>query len=91
MITQLNDGAHELSDGAEQLNDGVVELNNGMIQFNEEGISQITSLVGSDADDAIDTIKKVINLGKDYQSFAGKADDMDGSVTFIYKTEGVTK
>ena len=90
-VTQLNDGAHELSDGAEQLNDGVVELNNGMIQFNEEGISQITSLVGSDADDAIDTIKKVINLGKDYQSFAGKADDMDGSVTFIYKTEGVTK
>ena len=66
----------------------MVELNNGMIQFNEEGISQITSLVGSDA---IDTIKKVINLGKDYQSFAGKADDMDGSVTFIYKTEGVTK
>lgn len=44
----------------------MVELNNGMIQFNEEGISQITSLVGSDADDAIDTIKKVINLGKDY-------------------------
>lgn len=60
-----------------------------MIQFNEEGISQITSLVGGDADDAIDTIKKVINLGKDYQSFAGKADDMDGSVTFIYKTKAL--
>lgn len=90
-VTQLNDGAHELSDGAEQLNDGVVELNNGMIQFNEEGISQITSLVGADADDAIETIKNVIKLGQDYQSFAGKADNMEGSVTFIYKTEGITK
>lgn len=90
-VEQLNDGAKQLSDGAEQLNDGVIELNNGMIQFNEEGISQITSLVGSDADEAVETVKKIIELGKDYQSFAGKADDIDGSVTFIYKTEGVTK
>lgn len=90
-VNQLNDGAKQLSDGAEQLNDGVIELNNGMIQFNDEGISQITSLVGSDADEAVETIKKIIELGKDYQSFAGKADDTEGSVTFIYKTEGVTK
>lgn len=90
-VSQLNDGAHELSDGAEQLNDGVIELNDGMIQFNEEGISQITALVGKDADEAVETIKQVIKLGQDYQSFAGKEDSMDGSVTFIYKTEGITK
>lgn len=90
-VTQLNDGAQELSDGAGQLKDGIIELNDGMIQFNEEGISQITALVGKDADEAVETIKQVIKLGQDYQSFAGKEDSMDGSVTFIYKTEGITK
>ena len=62
-----------------------------MVQFNEEGISQITSLVGGDAENAVQTIKSVIKLGQEYQSFAGKSDDIDGSVTFIYKTEGITK
>lgn len=90
-INQLNDGAGQLADGAEQLNNGVVELRDGMVQFNEEGISQITSLVGDDAENAVETIKSVIKLGQEYQSFAGKSADIDGSVTFIYKTEGITK
>lgn len=86
---QLKTGADQLSDGAVQLNDGVVTLNDGMIKFNEEGINKITSLVGTDADTALETVKKVIELGQSYQSFAGKADDVDGTVTFIYKTEGI--
>lgn len=86
---QLSDGAKELKDGVDQLNSGAIELNDGMVKFNSEGINQITSLVGADADNAIETIKKVVEAGQNYQSFAGKADSMDGSVTFIYKTEGI--
>lgn len=90
-VSQLADGTDQLADGVSQLNTGVIELRDGMLQFNEEGISQITKLVGQDTENAVETIKSVINLGKQYQSFAGKADDMEGTVTFIYKTEGITK
>ena len=34
--------------------------------------------------------KKVVKSGQDYTSFLGKSDDLKGSVTFIYKTAGIT-
>lgn len=94
---QLSDGANTLNqavvtlgDGIAQLNSGAITLKDGMAEFNETGIKALTSLVGSDADTALNTLKAVVKAGQEYQSFAGKADDMEGSVTFIYKTEGVT-
>lgn len=89
--SQLNSAAVTLGSGVTQLNEGAVTLKDGMVQFNETGIKALTSLVGTDADTAIDTLKAIIKAGQEYQSFAGKAEDMEGSVTFIYKTDGVTK
>lgn len=89
--SQLNSAAVTLGSGAVQLNDGAVTLKDGMAQFNETGIKALTSLVGTDADTAVDTLKAIVKAGQEYQSFAGKADDMEGSVTFIYKTDGITK
>ena len=62
-----------------------------MVEFNTTGISKIADLINNDMNEAIDTIKKVAELGNDYQSFAGKSQDVKGSVKFIYKTEGITK
>lgn len=97
-IAQLADGTATLSssavtlaDGVEQLNAGAITLKDGMAEFNETGIKKITSLVGQDADNAIETLKQVVKLGKDYQSFTGKSDGKEGKVTFIYKTSGITK
>ena len=97
-IAQLADGTATLSssavtlaDGVEQLNAGAITLKEGMAEFNETGIKKITSLVGQDADNAIETLKQVVKLGKDYQSFTGKSDGKEGKVTFIYKTSGITK
>ena len=44
-----------------------------MAEFNETGIKAITSLVGDDADTAVDTIKEVIKLGQNYNTFLGKS------------------
>ena len=44
-----------------------------------------------DADTAVDTIKEVIKLGQNYNTFLGKSDGKDNSVTFIYKTAELTK
>lgn len=88
--TELMDGANALADGAISLNGGAITLKDGMIKFNNEGISKLSNLVDSDANELIDTLKAVIESGKDYQSFAGKKDGMDGSVVFIYKIDGIT-
>ena len=80
-----------MSDGVTELNNGAITLKDGMAEFNETGIKSLTSLVGTDADTALDTLKAVVKAGQEYQSFGGKSDDMEGSVTFIYKTDGITK
>lgn len=84
-------GAIQLQNGAVELNEGAITLRDGMVEFNETGIQKLAGLIGTDADNAVETIKQIVQLGKDYQSFAGKDDDMEGSVTFIYKTAGITK
>lgn len=89
--SQLLDASNTLADGVGQLNEGAITLNDGMVEFNTTGISKIANLINNDMNEAIDTIKKIVELGSDYQSFAGKSQDVKGSVKFIYKTEGITK
>lgn len=89
--SQLLDASNTLADGVGQLNEGAITLNDGMVEFNTTGISKIADLINNDMNEAIDTIKKVAELGNDYQSFAGKSQGVKGNVKFIYKTEGITK
>ena len=79
-----------LVDGANSLNEGATKLRDGMAQFDEEGIQKIVDMVDVDAKTVVDTIKGVAELGNDYNSFAGKTDDRDGSCVFIYKLSGVS-
>lgn len=86
----LKDSSVTLADGVTQLNEGAITLKDGMAQFNSEAIEPITELVESDAQTAVDTIKAVVKAGQEYNSFLGKSDDKTGSVTFVYKTAGIT-
>ena len=86
----LKDSSGTLADGVTQLNEGAITLKDGMAQFNSEAIEPITKLVDSDAQTAVDTIKAVVKAGQEYNSFLGKSDDKSGSVTFVYKTAGIT-
>jgi putative membrane protein len=87
---ELRDSGNDLIDGVKKLNDGAIELKDGVIEYDEDGIQKLTALVDDDAEDVIQTLKAVIQLGKDYTSFAGKEDSWDGSVVFIYKIEGIS-
>ena len=59
--------------------------------FTDNSGGEDTGDVGNDADTAVDTIKEVIKLGKNYNSFLDKKDGKESSVTFIYKTAELTK
>ncbi len=82
----LNGAAGTLGAGVGELNAGAITLRDGMIEFNETGVKKLTGMVGADTENALETVRQIVQLGKDYQSFAGKKDDCEGSVRFIYKT-----
>ena len=93
---QLKDGAAELKSGAsqlvpgvEKLSDGSKQLADGIKQLNDKGISKLTGLAGDDLQNLVDRVKATVDVSKNYKSFAGIADDTDGSVKFIYKTDEV--
>lgn len=85
-------GGEKLREGSKQLVEGTKELNEGMNQFHKEGILKISEEVnGSDLDitKALDRKDKLVNISKDNKSFTGISEDMDGSLKFIMKTEGI--
>ena len=90
---QISNGASTLASGSKTLGDGIITLadgtktlKDGAIKLNKDGISKITDIFGKDAKDAINKIEDTLNAGKDYKSFSGINEGMDGSVKFIFKT-----
>ena len=90
---ELDDGVQELKDelvdGTIELDDGALELKDGMIEFNEEGISKLTDLFGDNVQKVIDRIDALKSIGSGYNTFSGLQEGTEGSVRFIYKTDGV--
>lgn len=88
-IGTLKDGSNALIDGVSQLNDGAIQLSDGMKKFDEEGIQKIVDAYNGDIKGLIERIKACIEASKKYQSFSGKAKDVEGRVQFIFRTEGI--
>lgn len=86
---ELDDGAAQLQDGATELDDGALELKDGMIRFDEEGIRKLTDLFGDDVEKVIDRIDALKDAGDRYNTFSGLQEGTEGSVKFIYKTDGI--
>lgn len=88
-LMQIDEKAPQLIGGIEKLKDGSMQLSDGLKMFNEEGISKITELLEGDLGSVTARISATIDVSRNYSSFAGKADDMNGTVKFIYKTAEV--
>lgn len=89
-VAELQAGAGQLVPGVQQLSDGAKRLQDGLRQFNEDGIKKLTDLADGTLGSLSARIKATVDVSKSYQSFAGKADETDGTVKFIYKTDAVT-
>lgn len=88
-ILTLKDGVPSLVEGVSKLRDGSMQLSDGLKQLNEEGISKITSLLKGDLKGLAERLKATIKVSKDYKSYSGLTDGMDGDVKFLYKTAEV--
>ena len=61
-----------------------------MKEFNEEGIEKLTDLFDDNIDKLIDRFDALKDAGSAYNTFAGLADGMDGSVKFIIRNDSIS-
>ena len=59
-----------------------------MKKFNDEGILKIKNTVNKDLADAVENLKALRDASREYNSYSGISDSMDGSVKFIYVVDG---
>lgn len=85
----LKNGGSALKDGVTQLCDGAMQLRDGMKQFDEEGIQKLVDVFDGDFKGLLDRLKAIAGVSKEYQNFGGKADDVSGSVRFIFRTASI--
>lgn len=88
-IFTLKNGAPALAEGVTALRDGSMKLSNGLKDFNEQGVQRLIDAVDGDLSGLFTRIKATADVSKDYKSFSGIADNMDGQVKFIYRTDSV--
>lgn len=88
-ILTLKNGAPSLISGVTQLRDGAMKLSDGLEAFNKEGVQKLIGAVDGDLGGLLTRIKATVDISKEYKSFSGLSDDMDGQVRFIYRTESI--
>lgn len=84
----LRDNLPALSDGIAQLLSGAETLRDGLATFNSDGIEQLTGLTG-DIDTLLARVRALADAAKDYAAFSGLADGVQGSVSFIWRTDAI--
>ena len=84
-LPSLEKGISELSIGSKELSDGMKTFHdNGINKLYTEGNNTISSI-----DDVIAVKDELVKASKEFSSFTGKGEEMDGSVKFIMKTDEV--
>ena len=79
----------EAAGGAMKLSEGAAQLHDGLQRFSEEAMDRILGLLGDDLKPMLERAQAVSGLAEAYQSYAGKADDMTGSVQFVIRTPSI--
>ncbi len=87
--SKLADATGQISSGVDKLKDGSSRLSDGILEFDEEGIQKLSEIYHGDVELLMDRVDAVLDAGKGYQTFTKKNEDVDGSVKFIVRTEGV--
>lgn len=88
-IITLKNGAPALVDGITALRDGAMKLSDGLKEFNAQGVQKLIDAVDGDLGGLFTRVKATADVSKEYKSFSGLSDDMDGQVKFIYRTDSI--
>lgn len=85
-------GAEDLYNGAKQLSSGSKELAVNMNKFKEEAVDKMADKVNKEVgnlEEILASKDEIVKLSKDYDTFSGLDDKMEGNVKFIMKTDEI--
>lgn len=88
---KLNSANKQLLEGASTISDGAKTLAEGISEFDEEGINKIVSMVNGDVKDLQTRVEKLQDLANEYNSFAGKDEEAEGTTKFIFVVDSLKK
>ncbi len=80
----------ELIDGVTKLRDGAKSLQEGLKKFMNEGVQKLVDLATEDLKGVTDRVSATIDVAQGYTSFSGIDEKAEGTVKFIYKTDGIS-
>ncbi len=89
-IGTVKENVPALVDGVGKLRDGAKELSDGIGQFDTEGVGKIIDALDGNLGGIVSGLKDAVNAAKAYNNYSGIADEMSGSVKFIYRTDAVS-
>lgn len=85
----LASASGEVKSGIAQLSDGASQLKDGAEKFNEEGIKKLQKTVEDALEKILDKVDALTSEECAYDTYSGKADNMDGNVKFIIETDAI--
>lgn len=85
----LKTASGQVQSGIDTLSTGAKTLADGMKQFEEEGISKLQEVTDTEFKDIADRFKALTGEECRYDTFAGKPEEMEGTVKFVIETEAV--
>ena len=88
-VDQLSANMPALTDGATALNDGAAQLYAGLQTLDQDGLQTLTSMVNDEWKPLFENARARADDTEAYQSYAGKADDAEGVVRFIWRTDAI--
>ena len=86
-VVELAKATGSLYEASNTINDGMKELSSGMNKFDDEGIEKITDFVNNDVKSVETKLRKLVDLGQEYDTFTKKSTTMKGETKFIVKIE----
>lgn len=78
-------------EGVNKLNNGAKTLDEGMNKFNDQAIQKIVEVFDGDASELMDRLKALSEASKEYNSYSGLSENMDGEVKFIFVIDGLSE
>ena len=85
----LQTASGQVKDGISALQNGALQLKNGTVEFNNRGIKKLQETADDLLGSLLDRVDALTSDTCSYDSYAGKAEGMDGSVKFVIETEGI--
>lgn len=87
-VNTLTNKVEELYNGTTALSEGINTLNTGITAYNEKGITPLSNKINNNLTGNINKIKKLTDLGNNYQTFTMKNTTDNGETKFIIVLDG---